>query len=117
MKKALATLILLIALTLYIPLSAWADFEIGLGVFTNSQISSTSVNVNPKDHANIICSNDGLPGWTIIAADSIDAGEARLYSPSCSEFGIVTKVLEPNTMLLLGGCLLGFSFYAIKFRR
>jgi len=117
MKKALSTLTILIVLTLYIPLSAWADFEIGLRDFANGQISRTSVNANPKDHENLICSNVGLPGWTIIAADSIDAGRTILYSTSYSEFKIVNRVLEPNTMLLLGGCLLGFSFFAINFRR
>jgi hypothetical protein len=117
MKKALSTLIILAALTLYIPLSAWADFEIGLGVFKNNNDSCISVNMNPKDLANIICTNVGLPGWTIVTADSIDTGETRLYSTSYSEFEIVRKVLEPNTMLMLGGCLLGFSFFTIKFRR
>jgi hypothetical protein len=107
---------MLVVLTLYISLPVLADFESGLDIFTNSQSSSTSVNVSPKDHANI-SSNVGLPGWTIRGADSIDSGGTSLYSTSCSELAIMKKVLEPNTMLLLGGCLLGFSFFAMNFRR
>jgi hypothetical protein len=116
MKKAFVTLIILVVLILIMSLSAWTDYAVGLNFFTNSHNSRTSVNVNRKDRANI-GPNVGLPGWTIIGADSIDAGGTRLYSTPCSEFEMVKKVLEPNTMLLLGGCLLGFSFFAMKYRR
>jgi hypothetical protein len=45
------------------------------------------------------------------------AGEARIYSTSFTEFGMVKKVLDPTTMLLLGSCLLGIGLFAIKFRK
>ncbi len=45
-----------------------------------------------------------------------DAGEARIYTTSLTEFGMV-KVFEPSTMLLLGGCLLCIGLFALKFRK
>jgi hypothetical protein len=46
-----------------------------------------------------------------------DAGETTIYSPSSSGFGMVKKVIEPNTMLLLGSCLLCIGLFAMKFRK
>lgn len=45
-----------------------------------------------------------------------DAGEARIYTTSLTEFGMV-KVFEPSTMLLLGSCLLCIGLFALKFRK
>lgn len=77
----------------------------------------SSDKLGPGDLSDIFWSRDGLPTMTIIAIDSIDAGETMKYSTSFAEFGMVKKVLEPSTMLLLGSCLLGLGLFAIKFRK
>jgi hypothetical protein len=89
----------------------------GLSAFTNSQSSRASADLGPKNLTNIIWSRDGLPTGTTIPADGIDAGEIIIYSTSFTEFGVMKRVLDPSTMLLLGSCLLGIGLFAIKFRR
>jgi hypothetical protein len=88
-----------------------------LSAFTNSQNSRASSNLGHKDLTIIFWSRDGLPTETTIAADGIDAGEIIIYSTSFTEFGVVKRVLDPSTMLLLGSCLLGIGLFALKIRR
>jgi hypothetical protein len=105
--KGLRTSALLIILVLIIPLPARADF-VDLLIDTSAQLSDVSVKRL----------RDGLPNGTFIDADGIGgAGEARSYPISCTDIEMVKKVLEPGTMLLLGGCLLGLGLFATKFRK
>lgn len=54
---------------------------------------------------------------TFITAYAKDAGETKIYLTPFSEFGMVKRVLEPGTMLLLGICLLSLGLFAIKFKK
>ncbi len=146
MKKAVKTSAILIALVLIIiiPLSVWSGFEdllidpVALSGSGGGTLNIIGKMLNGPDikgsyHFDFY-QNDGSNtingGGAILTAMTskdtnkfvgmgvfTDAGEATIYSPSSSGFGMVKKVLEPSTMLLLGSCLLCIGLFAMKFRK
>jgi hypothetical protein len=130
MKKALMTFAISIVLALMQPLMARADLLetlidptiIHMG--PEAGIFSFDVNIEnipfilDSDHFDFFQGDgNGLGDSSTIKMAYMDAGNTRMYSASLTELEMVKKVIEPNTMLLLGSCLLGLGLFTIKFRK
>lgn len=114
-------------LALIIPLSAKANFfdsfidPVTLRIATGSGTLGTNGDIrnNPVNRYfyNLNTDQQAVRSSTFITANTVNAGEARLFLLPFTEFGMAKNFLEPGTMLLLGSCLLGLGLFAIKFKK